>query len=338
MNTSKLQMPFFISLILITLGLTIAIFLPFLAPIALAFMTAVIVKPIDRWLVKACGGRRTFAAILSVIFVLVVVLVPLSIVIQQLTVESFDLYYSLKDGGPVQVERVAGYFIRPIQSVYPAFNPDVDGFVQGIVSRFVGNLGAVFSGTASLGIGIFLWIISFFYMLRDGAQFKRAIIELSPLPDIYDEQIILRLERTVNAVVRGTFMISLIQAVLVGIGFWIFNVPNPVLWATVASVAAFLPAIGMGLVIIPAIIYLILIGSIPGAIGLAVWGAIIVGLVDNLLLPHLMSKGFTVHQVFILFSILGGIVFFGPVGVLLGPLVIALLFALIEIYKLAKSK
>jgi len=175
-------------------------------------------------------------------------------------------------------------------------------------------------------------------MLRDGAQFKRTLIELSPLPDIYDEQIILRLERTVNAVVRGTFMISLIQAVLVGIGFWIFNVPNPVLWATVASVAAFLPAIGMGLVIIPAIIYLILIGSIPAAIGLAVWGSIIVGLVDNMLLPHLMSKGFTVHQVFILFSILGGVVFFGPVGVLLGPLVIALLFALIEIYKLAKSK
>lgn len=336
MNTRKLQISFFVGLLLIVLGLAFAIFLPFLAPVALAFMTAVIVRPVDRWLVKRCGGRRTLAAALSVVFVLVVVLVPLSVVIQQLTTESFSLYFDLQNGGAHRMDAVTTSLVRPIQAIYPDFNPDVNGFVQGLASRLVNNIGSIFSGTASFGIGVFLWIISFFYMLRDGARFKRVLIELSPLDDTYDEQIIIRLEKTVNAVVRGTFLIAIIQAVLVGIGFWIFGVPNPVLWGSVAAVAAFLPAIGMALVIVPAIVYLILIGSVPAAVGLMVWGIFITGVVDNLLLPRLMRKGFTVHQIFVLFSILGGVSFFGPVGVLLGPLVIALLFALIEIYRVAK--
>jgi predicted PurR-regulated permease PerM len=333
MNTKKLQLAFFIGLLLLVLGLTFRIFLPFLAPIALAFMTAVVVRPVDRWLVKACGGRRTLAAALSVIFVLLVVLIPLSVLIQQLTIESFQILSHLRSNDG-QLEVLFAHVVSPIQSIFPSFNPDIDGFIKTVSAWFVDNVGAIFSGTASVGVGIFLWIISFFYMLRDGAQFKRALIDLSPLADAYDKQIIVRLERTVNAVVRGTLLVSLIQALLVGTGFFIFGIPNVVLWATVAALAAFLPGLGTGLVVIPAILYLFAQSSVGAAIGLAVWGLVIVGLVDNFVLPRLVSKGFSVHQVFILFSIFGGILYFGPVGALLGPLVIALLFALIEIYKL----
>lgn len=334
MDTKKLQMSFFIGLLLLVLVLTFRIFLPFVAPIALAFMTAVIVRPVDRWLVKVSGGRRTLGAALSVVFVLVVVLVPLSILASQLTQEASSLFSHLRDGGDGSFHRAVAYVIRPAQAIYPSFNPDVEGFLHAISSKAVANIGGIFSGTASIAIGIFLWVICFFYILRDGTRFREAIIDLSPLADNYDRQIIDRLEKTVNSVVRGTFLVSLIQAFLVGVGFSIFGVPNVVLWGTVAAVAAFLPGIGTGLVVIPAVIYLFATGNTAASIGLLVWGVVIVGLVDNFVLPTLMSKGFTVHPVFVLFSILGGVIFFGPVGVLLGPLVIALLFALIEIYKL----
>ena len=101
-----------------------------------------------------------------------------------------------------------------------------------------------------------------------------------------------------------------------------------------AAVAALMPGIGTALVVVPGIIYLFATGVTGSAIGLAIWGVVIVGLVDNVVGPILMRRGITVHPVFILFAILGGLSVFGPVGLFLGPLIIALLFALVDIYKL----
>src|SRR5690606_23930017 len=102
--------------------------------------------------------------------------------------------------------------------------------------------------------------IALFYILRDGHRFRKSIVELSPLADKYDAQIIDRLERAVNSVVRGSFLIALVQGTLVGLGFFIFGVPNAFLWGTVAAFAAFLPGLGTGLVVVPGLIYLVVTG------------------------------------------------------------------------------
>jgi len=334
MDTKKLQMSFFIGLLIAIFILAGALFLPFLAPIALAFMFAVVVRPVHLRVMKGTGGRRTLSAFLTILFVLVVILIPISFLVQRLTVESYALYSQVSDQGLGQFDETVQSILAPITNIFPSFNPDVKGAVEYVSASFVNNLGKIFSGTASIVLGLFLFVISFFYILRDGPKFKRALIELSPLADAYDTQIIERLERAVNSVVRGSFIISLVQGTLAGLGFLIFGVPNAVLWGTVAAVGALLPGLGTGLVIVPAIVYLLATGSIGSAIGLGIWGVIIVGLVDNLLLPLVVGRGFTVHPVFVLFSIIGGILFFGPVGIFLGPLIIALLFALLEIYKL----
>ncbi len=258
----------------------------------------------------------------------------MSFLVQRLTVESYALYSQVSDQGVIQFDQTVRTILAPITEVFPGFNPDVQGAVEYVSASFVNNLGKIFSGTASIVLGLFLFVISLFYILRDGHNFRKSIIELSPLADAYDKQIIERLERAVNSVVRGSFTISLVQGTLAGIGFAIFGVPNAVLWGTVAAVGALLPGLGTGLVILPALIYLVATGSLASAIGLGIWGVVIVGLVDNLLLPMVVGRGFTVHPVFVLFSIIGGILFFGPVGIFLGPLIIALLFALLEIYKL----
>jgi predicted PurR-regulated permease PerM len=128
--------------------------------------------------------------------------------------------------------------------------------------------------------------------------------------------------------------------VLSGVGFAIFGVPSPIIWAFVASIASFIPSFGTGLVMIPAVIFLFASGSIPSAIGLAIWGLVVVGLVDNLVGPILINRsGFRIHPLFILISVLGGIEFFGIVGFIAGPVIIGLLFALLEIYPfLVKDK
>jgi predicted PurR-regulated permease PerM len=170
--------------------------------------------------------------------------------------------------------------------------------------------------------------------LKDGRRFVKSLIALSPLADKYDQQIFDRMTVAINSVLRGQLFVALIQGFLSGLGFYIFGVPNPALWGTVAAVCALVPGVGTSLVLIPVIAYLFLSGSYLPAFGETIWGAFGVGLIDNLLGPTLVGKGARVHPLFILFSVIGGIVLFGPMGFLLGPLTVSLLYALLDIYEL----
>lgn len=334
MDTKKVQFSFFIGLLIGALVLSIAIFLPFLAPIALAFMFAVTFRPVHRWFLSVFKNKRTLASILTIIFILVVVVTPLTFLTERLISESYNFYFDIREKGLGDLDRITYYFIHPVQKIFPGFDPDILGYVQSLTEAFVGNLGSIFSSTASLVAGLFLGIISLFYIFKDGHRFRKTIIELSPLSDRYDIQIIDRLEIAVNSVVRGSLLTALVQGLFVAIGFALFGIPHVVLWGSVAVVAALLPAIGTGLVMLPAVLFLFATGSASAAIGLAIWGVVAVGLVDNLLLPFFIGKTFKIHSLFVLFSVIGGILFFGPVGLFLGPLVIALLFALLDIYRL----
>jgi predicted PurR-regulated permease PerM len=172
-----------------------------------------------------------------------------------------------------------------------------------------------------------------FYFMRDGAYIKRKFVSWSPLLDKYDEYITSTLKRAILSVFGGTVVVAVIQGILTGIGFLIFDIPAPAVWGAVAAIAAFIPGIGTSLVIVPGIIYLLIAGNTTYAIGLAIWGIVAVGLIDNILGPHLVNKGVHIHPFLILVSVLGGLSTFGPIGFILGPLVLALLFALLEVYR-----
>ncbi|MFA6095324.1 MAG: AI-2E family transporter [Candidatus Paceibacterota bacterium] len=334
MDTKKVQFYFFIGLLVAALVVSIFIFLPFLAPIALAFMFAVTFRPVNRWFLKLTRDRRALASALTIIFILVVVVTPLTFLVERLVTESYTFYFDIRERGIGDLDRLTYYFIHPVQKFFPAFDPDIAGYVESITEALVSNLGSIFSSTASIIAGMFLGVISLFYIFKDGNRFRKALIELSPLSDRYDSQIIDRLEAAVNSVVKGSLLTALVQGFFVALGFTLFGIEHIVLWGSVAAVAALLPAIGTGLVMIPAVLFLLVTGSTGAAIGLAIWGIVAVGLVDNFLLPFFIGKSFKIHPVFVLFSVLGGILFFGPVGLFLGPLVVALLFALLDIYRL----
>jgi len=334
MNTKKLQFYFFIGLLLAVVALSIALFRPFIAPIALAFMASIVVRPIDTWFLKRLNHRRTLAALLTVFFVLIVVLAPLSVLIQQITVESFNFYTEVRGGDVSSFDHIKNYIVEPIQKIVPDFNPDIEGTVKSLADGLVANASQIFSGTASIALSIFIAIVALFYMLRDGDKFRKSIVELSPLADVYDNDIIDKIERAVNSVIRGSMFASLLQGTLTALGFVIFGVPHALLWGTLAMVASLLPNIGTALVIVPGILFLLAQNSVMAAVGLGIWGLIAVGTIDNIVTPIVVGKGFTVHPLLVLLSVIGGLAFFGPVGLFLGPLVIALLSALVEIYKL----
>jgi predicted PurR-regulated permease PerM len=153
------------------------------------------------------------------------------------------------------------------------------------------------------------------------------------LKDEDDRKILRSIIKTINGVIKGYILIALIQGFLMGLGLYLFGVPNPALWGVVAGIASLIPSIGTALVSVPAVIYLYAIGSTIPAIGLLIWAVLIVGFIDNLLNPIIVGKSIKVPMLLILFSVLGGISLLGPIGILIGPLVIGLLYTLISIYK-----
>jgi predicted PurR-regulated permease PerM len=119
----------------------------------------------------------------------------------------------------------------------------------------------------------------------------------------------------------------------VGIGFGLFGIPNATLWGFLSALLAMVPGLGTGLVTLPAVVYLFAVGKMGAAVGLAIWGFAVVGLVDNFLAPYFYSKGIEIHQVVILFAVLGGIALFGPLGFIYGPVAVALFIALVSVYR-----
>jgi predicted PurR-regulated permease PerM len=334
MDTKKVQFSFFIGLLLLVIVLTGKLFLPFLAPVALAFMVALIFRPVHRWFHRLFGQRRAVASLVTIVFIVIVVFLPLTFLVERLASESYNLYFDIREQGLGDLDRLTYYFIYPIQQVFPGFNPDIAGYVQSLVGAFADNIGTLFSQTASFVIQFLLGVISLFYILKDGPRFRKMLVELSPLADRYDVEIIGKLEDAVVSVVRGSLLTALVQGCFVALGFTIFGIGHPVLWGSVAAVAALLPGLGTSLVMIPAVLFLFVTGATGPAIGLAIWGVIAVGLIDNILLPFFVGKASKIHPLFILFAVLGGMFLFGFSGIFLGPIIVSLLFALLDIYRL----
>ncbi len=335
MQHNHVESYFFLGLLFGVIILAFFVFLPFLASIVISVTFAIVLRPVYLKLEHWLGGRKNSAAFLTVILVLLVLIIPLSVFGMRLFNDAASLYARLSSlDNPSTALQSASNSLHSFASRFNVTLPDIN--VSEYVRRGVGwmleNVDSVFSGVIN-GIGFFiLSLLGFFYFLRDGSKFKHALAGLTPLSPEYTKAIFEKLEVTVNSVVRGTLAIAVAQGILAGIGFWIFGVPSAIFWATIATVASLIPMIGNAIVMIPAILFLLLSGHPLAALGLALWSLLVVGLIDNAMRPFLLERSVKIHPFLILLSVLGGFSLFGAIGFLMGPLVLSLLFALLEIY------
>lgn len=341
MNIHKIQLTFFITFIAGALALNFFIFLPYFSIIFLAGIFAIIFEPLHKSILKFFGGRITISALFSVFMVLIFIFTPLVIFGLLLFQESSDVYIKISSGNSSLIE-IANRGIQTtddfIHGFFPKLSFDLkDHFnLNQYAGKFLGWLSnhlAIFFSSVLRGlIGFFLMILALFYFFRDGKRFIASLVALSPLFDVYDGKIISKIKLAVNSVIRGQLAISIIQGILTGVGFYLFDVPNPIIWASFAAVSSLIPSIGTSLVFIPAIAFLFFKNDMFGVVGLLIWGVCAVGLIDNFLGPILIERGVKIHPFLILLSVLGGIALFGPVGFVAGPVALSLLFALLDIY------
>lgn len=322
---------FFFGLLIGTLVFTFIIFQPFWIVLVLGTCFTVVLYPIYKWFKK---GRLPswLASLLTVILFVIALCGPLLGIGKVVFTQAQNTYEAVvKEGN-------TGTFLKNMESGINRFLPkgvyfNAEKKASEFISSIGSNIATIFSSTFSALFSFLLILLVMFYLFKDGAHFRQALMILSPLSDQDNERIIKRLVRAINGVIKGSLFIALIQGILMGIGLWIFGVPNPALWGMIAAVCSMLPTIGTSLVSIPAILYLLAGGDTANAIGLLVWSLTLVGTIDNLLSPLIVSSKTNVPSFLILFSVLGGISFLGPVGILVGPLTVSFLYTLISIYK-----
>jgi len=306
---------------------------PFWGPLILASVCSFLFHPIYKKFLAIFRKRESLAALVTTILVIFFIVVPIFFFGAQIFRESSQLYQFLTDNGGFG--ELFKDTINQVHIIFPVlenFEINFDQYVKQGLKLLVENFGAVFSSFAKILLNIFVFIIVFYFFLKDGIKLKNYLIALSPLTDKQNDFILSRLKLGVSSTVKGNITIGLIQGTMTGIGFAIFGVPNPVLWGSVAVIAAFLPGIGTALVITPAVIVLFIYGNTFGGIGLLIWGITAVGLIDNLLGPKLVGKGMQLHPLAVFIAVLGGISFFGPLGFMLGPLAMSICLTLIDIY------
>ncbi|KKP86185.1 MAG: hypothetical protein UR90_C0037G0006 [Parcubacteria group bacterium GW2011_GWC1_35_8] len=331
MQTKTIEKYFFFGLLSATLIFAFFIFQPFWIVLVLGASLSIVLYPVYLWL-KKINLSNSLASILTLLFFIIVLCIPFfgvgSIVFNQ----SQDLYRSVVNNG--NSLPLLDSFENKINKILPNDAPfKMKEAISTFLSFLTSNITNIFNTTITAVFSFVLLLLSIFYFLKDGESWRKTFLKISPLSDADDEKILNKLSRTINSVIKGYLLIAFIQGTLMAIGLAIFHVPNWALWGAVAGVASILPPFGTAVVSIPAVIFLYTTGQTGLALGLLIWATLIVGLGDNLLSPFIVGHNIKIPPFLILFSVLGGISLLGPVGILIGPLTVSLLYALTEIYR-----
>ena len=333
MKQEYLRSAFFLLLLCGVLVMVFFFIQPYLITLAVAGTAAVIFHPVHRRLVRLLRGRKTLAAFCMIILTYILVLIPLIVLGIQIATEAGGLYADIRNGAKANMFTDLQQTLENILQAYvPEVSVNISQYAGQALNIVAGSLQTFFTGTVHAIFLTFLGSIAYFYMLRDGTKFIDYIIRISPLTKKEDVKLFQRLHQAVNSIVRGSLIISVLQGTVTGIGLAIFGVPSAVLLGSIAGLGSMIPTIGTTIVLAPVIAYLFISGEYVSGIGLSIWGVVAVGMIDNLLQPLLVGRGMRMHPMFTFLAVIGGISYFGVSGIILGPLLISLLFGLLDIF------
>jgi predicted PurR-regulated permease PerM len=326
---------FFMVTIILLAGLVALIFLPELNVIVLGISLAVLFQPWYAKLSRVLKGHDGAAASLIVFFTIAIILVPLIFFGIQLFFEAQGLYGNISSGGGEYINNI---FKEVVQRFLPGVKVDLTVYIEQAIGLVVNNLGRIFSGALNIVTTFFLSFFALYYFLKDGSRLRSIMVTRSPLPEEHTEEILTKLHDMTSSVIRGSIVISFLYGLFVGLGFFIFGLPSAILWGGVTVIASFIPVFGVMLIVIPGIFALAIGGNLYAALGLFIWTIAMSSFMENFLRPRLIGRRAKIHPLLMLFAVLGGISFFGPIGILLGPLALSLLLTLIEIYPLLSTE
>jgi predicted PurR-regulated permease PerM len=322
---------FFLLVALTTLAF-FALVHDFLTPVFWAVVLATLFAPLQRRYVAVLGGRRSLAALLTILTIVVLVVMPLVLIGLAMAREAIALHEQIQSGAidiqaPLRVlEGVAPVVTRYMDRV----GLDVDRLVQQLSTGAVQVSQFLASKTLEIGQNV-LWVSTLFFVmlyllyffLRDGDRLVEAAIRALPLGDRRERRLLAKFAEVSRATIKGTLIVGVVQGALGGLLFWVLGIPAPVFWGAIMTVLAVLPVVGTALVWAPAAIILLARGEIVKGVVLLAAGILVIGLVDNVLRPVLVGRDTQIPDYLVLLATLGGLGMFGMSGFVIGPVIAA---------------
>jgi len=329
------------ALLLLVIAVSLAfawILWPFFSAVLWATVLAIVFAPLYRRILRSIGQHPNLASLATLLIIVGLVILPLSLTATSLVQEATSLYDRIQSG-----ELNLGTVFQQLRDALPVW-------VTNILDRLgLTNLGAVQDrlsealkkgsqfiaaqalsigqGAADFLLGLVVMLYLLFFLLRDGSKLSKLIQNAIPLPPEQESDLFRKFTTVIRATIKGNIFVAALQGALGGLIFWLLGLHAPVLWGVVMGLLALLPAVGAALVWVPAAIYLLATGSVWQGMVLLLFGAFVIGLVDNILRPLLVGKDTKMPDYVVLISTLGGIATFGLNGFVIGPVIAAMFIA-----------
>jgi len=316
---------------------------PYAGAVLWGTVLAILFAPLNRHLRDRLRQRRSVAAAVSLLVIIVLVLFPVALIVASLVDEGSAVYARIQSG---ELDVVAWF--RQVYAALPAWLLDLlnrfgltdldtlqarlSGFLTGGVQLVAAKALSLGQHTFELVVALFVMLYLLFFLLRDGDVLSRRIREAIPLPPERQRSLAARFTTVIKATVKGNLVVAVVQGALGWVIFLILGVGAPVLLGVLIALLSLLPAVGAPVVWLPVAVYLFAVGEVWRAITLALFGAFVIGSADNILRPILVGKDTKLPDYVVLISTLGGLAVFGANGFLIGPVIAALFVAVWEIF------
>lgn len=327
MNQKKIAHYFFLALLLLLLYLTFIIIKPYATYVLMSLVLAFSFYP-AYLKTKKILKSESLSALIIIFLVLLILIVPLILVSNSLISQagSAYVYYDQEFLSEISVK------LSEKLGVDIDINSELRKFFLSGINFMISNAHSFLESITEIIIGFFIMFVGMFYLLKKGHKTNEIVLNYIPLRKNYKEDLITEVKNVTHGVVYSQVFISLVQGTLVGISFAIFGVKNPVFWAFISAIFSFLPVVGPPVIWIPAAAIKLLSGSVGAGIGIALFNGILTMNIDNFMRPRIVGGKSKIHPFVTLIGIIGGLKVFGFIGLLLGPMIIALFSVLLKYF------
>lgn len=327
---------------LILLGTVTAAFiwltLDFIEPVFWAAVAAIIFDPLETRMEEFFGGRKTPAALVSLLIIILVVFIPLGLVALAMSNEALNMYARFQEGDVDVKGMIAG--IDPMLRELTRRIGIDPGSIEQRISDAAGSAAQMIAASAVVvgqnvlslvaKTGLMLYLLFFF--LRDGDRLLTVLADAIPMGASRQRLLFERFTTVTRATLKGTLFVAAVQGTLGGILFWLLDIRAPVFWGVIMTMLSLVPLVGAAFVWAPAAVILMLTGSVAEGIILVAGGVLVVGTADNILRPVLVGRETSMPDYLVLLSTLGGLSVLGPAGFVAGPVLAALFISVWDMF------
>lgn len=332
---------FLVALLLGSLALVAWVAFPIAAALFLGGVLALALAPVQRRLAKRLGNRAQLSAGILTVVVLLLVIGPVIAMSAYMFKEVTDgirfIVQTVRGEGlnglieylPSPLARLAG----ELQARFGDFDQLFEDQVGAQSGKAASAVGAALVATGTVALQVTMLMIALYFLLVDGRRLIGWLVEASPLRKGQTQELMSEFRKVSYAVLVSTVLTAAVQAAAALVGYLIASMPYALFFTGVTFFFAMIPVVGAAVIVLFAAFILVVTGHPGMAAFLAVWGVLVVGLVDNLVKPWLIKGDIELHGAVVFFALIGGIAAFGMIGLLVGPLAVALFLACLRIWR-----